>query len=301
MKDNQEQSLNFYKLIEELNKKIADKLVSLDVEQEKNTKNNKLLEKISKLVGYFPSVTYHFMLIGTLLLGAVSCGLLINESFQMFNSFNRLGMLTDLNQLGISCIAVSGMAILGGAGYLSSQIYKQQNAIYDYLGNVKDQIQNKIFKRKSRNKNGSKINDITINRNEKFLEKTKDADECYNYMILSTLKTKKFSMEDVDIIYELLKYHDISTLIYLLYNDRLDMFKSMTLTERLSYEQKIDINGKISDVKAHVDKIKQRQKQNHNNSMEITREMIINHNKQPLDMIIDIHDEDEEIKESRGK
>lgn len=75
-------------------------------------------------------------------------------------------------------------------------------------------------------------------------------DECYEYMIHSSLVHKNFSEKEVQLLFELLmEGYDINSLIYLLYHDRLQEFKKMSLYDRQELIDRIDIDNNIAYVK----------------------------------------------------
>lgn len=113
--------------------------------------------------------------------------------------------------------------------------------------------------------------------------------DVYDYILTSAEKNKTFTDNDVQQLFRLLNIYKLSTLIYLLYQDKLDAFEKEDLRNRVSIEREIDIDGKILEIK----KIYQENAINNSN----TKSNYVRRRR--VDYFH--HDTDEELEESSGK
>ena len=257
---NDEKNIDFNEMIIRLRNMVESKVSSLKRKRNVLDAKLKISNFLSSILEKIPNIVFTFLIIGVFALCFGGIGL-ITSSYLLFKG---LSVISFIDEFSTTILVLSGVASIVGSiilGYFSLDICNE----FSYFLNkyIFNNLSKSLFDKK-------KKYDVVINEYNNNIsileEKLKSFDkvsDCYRILVVDEKKQQLFSNHDVRKVYNLLRHHGISILIYLLYYGRLGEFSRKSLSSRKRYEEQIDIESKIEIAKGILERNKTNSGTNH--------------------------------------
>lgn len=242
-----ERTINFEELMNILKNKTSDEISALKV---KGYKDDAALQNSMTTCDTFHVLS--MILSGALVLGGIA-GLgslswsLMSQSKHVFDTVAAATAARDFTIVALAFGGAAGFVATGAAIWKSLPIFAVVNGLLDCI--MVAPFERSIDKKKARNKEQHQKNLQRINILQENIKSIEEIRENFKYMIHSSLKDKRFTQAEVELIYKYLTPKNINAVIYLLYHDDLASLERMAPYEIDSLS--LSLSRKIATVKEY--------------------------------------------------